>query len=97
HYSQLARGGYEAACLAGAIAELAALRPGMGRNNALNRKAFHLGGLVGAGLLDQAHVRAELYRAAEAHGHVAKHGARQTWATIDSGLRAGMAKPRRTA
>jgi len=88
---------YAEACLTGAVAELAAMRPGSGRNNALNRKAYHLGGLVGAGLLDYAHVRAELYKAAEANGHVAKHGARQTWATIDSGLRAGMAKPRRIA
>ena len=97
HNSQLARGGYAAACLAGAIAELAALRPGMGRNNALNRKAYHLGGLVGAGLLDHDDVRQQLLRAAEANGHLAKHGLRQTLATIDSGLRAGMQRPRRIA
>jgi hypothetical protein len=90
-------GGYAAASLAGAIAELATMGEGAGRNNALNRKAFHLGGFIAAGHLDPAVVRRELYRAAQANGHVAKHGERQTMATIDSGLRAGATRPRRTA
>jgi len=92
-----ARHRYAEACLAGAVAELAAMREGMRRNNALNRKAYHLGGLVGAGLLDHDDVRQQLLRAAEANGHLAKHGLRQTLATIDSGLRAGMQRPRRIA
>ena len=62
-----------------------------------NRKAFHLGGFVSAGQLQHADVREQLYRAAQANGHVAKHGDRQTLATIDSGLRAGAQRPRRTA
>jgi hypothetical protein len=90
-------GGYAAAALAGAVAELSAMREGSRRNNALNRKAFHLGGLVAGGALDHSQVRDELLRAAEANGHVAKHGLRQTLATINSGLRAGAARPRRTA
>lgn len=89
------RVGYAGAALAGAVGELAALRPGQRRNDALNRKSFALGGLVGAGRLDLAEVRAALYRAAVACGHVDKHGQRQTLATIDSGLRAGMARPRK--
>jgi hypothetical protein len=87
--------GYPAAALIGAVAELAAMTPGSGRNNALNRKAYHLGGLVGAGQLNHDQVRAQLYRAAAVNGHLAKHGPRQTLATIDSGLRAGAARPRR--
>ncbi|MBX6721648.1 MAG: bifunctional DNA primase/polymerase [Dactylosporangium sp.] len=97
HPRMRAARGYPAACLAGAVAELAAMRPGSGRNNALNRKAYHLGGFVAAGQLDHDEVRQQLLRAAEANGHLAKHGLRQTLATIDSGLRAGMQRPRRIA
>ena len=97
HPSRGSVGGYAAACLAGAVAELAAMGEGTGRNNALNRKAYHLGGLVGAGQLDHDHVRAQLLHAAEANGHLGKHGLRQTLATIDSGLAAGAKRPRRTA
>ena len=86
--------GYAEASLAGACAELAALRPGERRNDTLNRKAYHLAGFVASGQLDQAEVRRELYRVAVANGHVEKHGAAKTMATIDSGLRAGMTRPR---
>ena len=87
--------GFAAASLAGAVAEVAALLPGQRRNDALNRKAYALAGFVATGELDQAEVRAQLYAAAETNGHVERHGARQTLATIDSGLRAGAARPRR--
>ncbi|MFY1656899.1 bifunctional DNA primase/polymerase [Micromonospora sp. WMMD1274] len=90
-------GGYAAASLAGAVAELSALGPGSGRNGYLNRKAFALGGLVAAGLLAEDEVRDSLYRAAVLNGHVDKHGERQTWATIESGMRAGRSRPRTAA
>lgn len=94
---RVAGSGYAAAALAGAVDELAAMGAGSGRNNTLNRKAYALGGLVAAGHLDHATVARHLYDAAVANGHVAKHGERQTMATIDSGLRAGAARPRRSA
>jgi hypothetical protein len=97
HSGRPASGGYAQASLAGAVADLAAMGAGSGRNNALNRKAYHLGGLVAAGHLDLTVVRAQLYHAAQANGHVDRHGPRQTLATIESGLRAGMNRPRRSA
>jgi hypothetical protein len=42
-------------------------------------------------------VRRALFDAARTNGHIDRHGERQTLATIDSGLRAGMARPRRSA
>lgn len=63
-----------------------------GRNNALNRAAFKLGQLVGAGHLDRAAVEAALM---DASAHLsADDGERQTLATIQSGLGAGMRRPR---
>jgi hypothetical protein len=65
-------------------------------NHTLNRAAFNLGQLVGAGLLDAEQVRAVLLEAALAApttGHADReHKAR---ATIESGLRAGARTPRR--
>lgn len=43
-----------------------------------------------AGVLDQIYVEEELYAAAEANGLVTDDGARQCWATIRSGLGAGL-------
>ncbi|MFI6889954.1 bifunctional DNA primase/polymerase [Streptosporangium canum] len=64
------------------------------RNDQLNRSAFSLGTLVGAGLLDQADAVTALRAAADAVGLVDDDGARQVDATILSGLRAGIRKPR---
>ncbi|GAA0796666.1 bifunctional DNA primase/polymerase [Spirilliplanes yamanashiensis] len=55
------------------------------RNDTLNRAAFALGRLVGAGLLDEATARAELARAARRSGL----GRAETRRTIRSGLTAG--------
>ena len=55
------------------------------RNDTLNRAAFALGRLVGAGLLDEASVRTELGRAARHAGL----GRSETVRTIRSGLTAG--------
>ena len=63
---------------------------GTGRNDSLNRAAYRLGGLVGAGALDRADAIAALARAAEAIGL----GEREAARTILSGLAAGIEHPR---
>jgi hypothetical protein len=60
------------------------------RNHALNRAAFALGSLVGAGALDAATVASALASAALAAG-LDRH---EIAATLESGLAAGMRQPR---
>jgi hypothetical protein len=60
------------------------------RNATLNRAAFKLGTLVGAGLLDEATVWTTLADAGEAVGL----GAREVSASVHSGLTAGAGNPR---
>jgi hypothetical protein len=74
------------------IANFEAATPG-GRNAALNHAAWTLGRWVAAGALAQAEVEETLYAAAELNGLVADDGQRQCWATIRSGLNAGMQEP----
>jgi Bifunctional DNA primase/polymerase, N-terminal len=84
-------GGYGRAALARERAAVATAPVGR-RNHTLNRAAFNLGQLVAAGLLDADQVRAVLVAAAlEAGNPEAK-----AQATIASGLRGGMARPRHT-
>jgi hypothetical protein len=64
-----------------------------GRNAALNGAAWTLGRWIAAGALEQSDVEEELYAAAEANGLVADDGDRQCWATIRSGLSAGLREP----
>jgi hypothetical protein len=71
---------------------LASMAPG-GRNDALNRAAWTLGRWVTAGALEQAEVEDGLYDTAERNGLVADDGQRQVWATIRSGLSAGLQQP----
>ena len=68
-----------------------ATRPG--RNNALNHAAWTLGRWIAAGALEQTDVEDALYAAALANGLVADDGERQCWATIRSGLGAGLRQP----
>ena len=74
-----------------AIADLEAVPPG-GRNAALNHAAWMLGRWNGAAALEQAEVEDALYAAAVANGLVAADD-RQCWATIRSGLGAGLQEP----
>ena len=60
------------------------------RNHQLNASAFSLGQLVGSGAIGEGDVRAQLNAAGEAAGL----GLGELTATLDSGLRAGMAEPR---
>jgi hypothetical protein len=69
------------------------MAPNTGRNVALNGAAWTLGGWVAAGALEQGAVEDALYAAAESNGLVADDGQRQCWATIRSGLGAGLLRP----
>lgn len=85
--------GYAAAALRGEIA--AVLAAGRGhRNDQLNRSAFALGTLIGAGDLAEDGVTAALMSAAEAIGLAGDDGRGQCERTIASGIKAGSAKPR---
>lgn len=65
-----------------------------GRNNQLNRSAFALGQMVGAGWLSEANATSLLTGAAQACGLAADDGLPACLATIRSGLRKGRAFPR---
>jgi putative DNA primase/helicase len=82
-------GGYALAALQGEIDKLRAAPVGE-RNEALNRAAFALGQLAGAGLLDRADIETRLEAAARAKGL----GQHEAQATIRSGLDAGAKSPR---
>ncbi|HUZ52657.1 MAG TPA: bifunctional DNA primase/polymerase [Streptosporangiaceae bacterium] len=71
----------------GVLNRLAGARPGEGRNALLHWSACRFAELVERGEIDAATAMAVLYDAAEANGHVAKHGERATRATITSGMR----------
>jgi hypothetical protein len=77
------------AYMATVIANLETRSPG-GRNAALNGAAWTLGRWVAAGALEQLVVEDALYAAAARNGLVADDGDRQCWATIRSGLSAGL-------
>lgn len=78
-------------------AEIAAVRQsGKGaRNSQLFKSAAALGSLVAAGALPREHVEASLTLAAQENGLVHDDGPRAVQATIESGLRAGLAAPRK--
>ena len=69
---------------------LLALGPGDHRNDGLFWASARCGEMVGAGEMEAAVAERALLRAAEENGHVAKHGASATAATIRSGITAGM-------
>jgi hypothetical protein len=81
-----------AAYMAQVVDNLAGVQPG-GRNAALNHAAWTLGRWVAARALEQADVENALYAAAERNDLVAADGQQQCWATIRSGLSAGLQQP----
>ncbi|MBD3336436.1 MAG: hypothetical protein GF355_13055 [Candidatus Eisenbacteria bacterium] len=93
-YAQVALEG-EAEKVRSAIRPAGPGQPG-NRNDTLNRAAFSLGQLVGAGRLDKVTVETELFSAATSNGLTADDGEHAVRATIQSGLDAGMAQPRQT-
>jgi hypothetical protein len=84
-------GAWAAGALRAECATVARAARGTG-NQTLNRAAFRLGQLVGAGLLDPEQVRARLLAAATGRGTPA----REAHATIASGLAGAAARPRAT-
>lgn len=80
---------YAAAALHRELARVASAVEGS-RNDTLNRAAFNLGQLAGAGLLSSQYIAEELERAALGRGLSALESRR----TIASGLAAGMQNPR---
>jgi putative DNA primase/helicase len=80
---------YATAALAAELARVQSARPST-RNTTLNKAAFALGRLVGAGMLDCATVENELLGAAQACGLPQREALR----TLRSGLDAGAANPR---
>lgn len=85
----LTAGPWARAALSGEAARVRSATPGS-RNHTLNRAAFYLGQLVGAGYLDDETVRHELMAAALHAGLTT----REVHATVASGLRAGNRLPR---
>ncbi|AFL87463.1 bifunctional DNA primase/polymerase famiily protein [Terriglobus roseus DSM 18391] len=85
---------YAERALEAEVAKLSALGPGGRRNAGLNDACFVMGTLAANGSIEAQHVAERLYAASVENGHVAKHGHEQTAATIESGIRAGMKKPR---
>jgi len=86
---------YVRAALQEEAARVATARPG-GRNHALNKAAYNLGRLVGAGLLAEDVAHATLYAAAAHHFGTAPAPMtpREATDTIRSGLSAGARNPR---
>ena len=80
------------AALADEVAKLSAMREGSGRNHALNVASHSMGTM--AGWIDLNVAASALYEASVANGYVAKDGASAAKGTIESGINAGMNKPR---
>ncbi|MFD9691317.1 bifunctional DNA primase/polymerase [Kitasatospora sp. NPDC059088] len=83
--------------LASECAELAAMEARSGRNDRLNKAAFRAGQLVAAGLLGQTEAENALVSTARecGVGTSSKHRyAREIEATVASGMRAGLTRPR---
>ena len=77
----------------GELSKVAAAGEG-GRNHALNEAAFALGQFVGGGYLEAGWLRHKLLQAATSCGLVGADGIATVNKTIDSGMNAGIAKPR---
>lgn len=75
------------------LSELASTPQG-GRGEAVNRSAYNLGTLVGAGALSRHEAEAGLFDAAYACGVVAKDGEKEIRRKIKRGLDAGIKNPR---
>jgi hypothetical protein len=86
---------YVEAALEGEARKVASTPAGAGkRNEVLNSAAFNLGGLVGAGALEETQATERLMSAATENGYTKDHGVKATSAVIVDGLRAGAQHPR---
>lgn len=86
-------GRYVERALASAVFQVETAVPGT-RNEALNRAAFSLGQLVGAGSIDHQTVVLALFQACLINGLIEEDGERSVRGTINSGINAGMRHPR---
>lgn len=93
HYESGSNTAYVERAVEAELRELASTSQG-GRGEAVNRSAFSLGTLVGAGALSRSEAEAGLFDAAYANGVVAKDGEKEIRAKIRRGLDAGMKQPR---
>ncbi len=93
HYQPGSNDAYVERAVEAELHELAATPPG-NRGEQVNKSAFSLGTLVGAGALSRAEAEAGLFDAAYACGVVAKDGEREIRAKIRRGLDAGIKQPR---
>lgn len=84
---------YVAAAVEGEAANVLAAPVGI-RNRTLHCAAVRLGGLVGAGYLDDVAAFTALLDPARASGYTTTDGERAAWRTIESGLTWGRAHPR---
>lgn len=83
---------YAAAALRNAYSRVASAERGA-RNNTLYKAAADLGSMAAAGWLDRSAIQSKLFDAALTCGLVSDDGAHGVRATIESGLKAGMANP----
>jgi putative DNA primase/helicase len=74
--------------------EIVARAPEGKRNHTLNKSAHSLGQLIAGGEIDEEDVRERLMSAAQSCGLVQSDGMDQTLKTIESGISAGIKKPR---
>ena len=85
---------YVVAAVDGECGELGAMGPNSGRNMRLFQASARLGELVGGGVLPEDHARAALELAASDCGLIRDDGVHAVRATIESGMRRGIADPR---
>lgn len=85
---------YAENAIADECAALSAMRPGEGRNAALNRASHSIGTMVGAGWIERETAEQALWETAEQNGYRAKDGDAAAWSTLQSGIEKGISKPR---
>lgn len=93
HYESGTNDAYVERAVEAELRDLATAPQG-GRGEAVNRSAFSLGTLVGAGALSRSEAETGLFDAAYANGVVAKDGEKEIRAKIRRGLDAGQKQPR---
>jgi hypothetical protein len=84
---------YARAALRGIADELTATQQGT-RNNSLFRAALRMGTMVARGWISEPEVIQELLSASDLNGYTADDGIAQARATIESGMSAGVGRPR---
>ena len=83
---------YALAALSGCAIELARTAEG-GRNEKLNKVAYHMGGMIARGWVDEKTVAEALVGACDANKYLREHRHRATMKTIESGIEAGRKEP----